>query len=47
MGTLSGFAIIELTGQKIVRRLAVKTGGLIDPFRAGVTQRFNIGPTEC
>ena len=34
-------------GQKIVRRLAAKADGLIDPFRPGVTERLNIGPDEC
>jgi alpha-methylacyl-CoA racemase len=34
-------------GQEIVRRLAAKADGLIDPFRPGVTERLNIGPDEC
>jgi alpha-methylacyl-CoA racemase len=34
-------------GQEIVRRLAARADGLIDPFRPGVTERLNIGPEEC
>ena len=34
-------------GQEIVRRLAAKADGLIDPFRPGVAERLNIGPDEC
>jgi len=34
-------------GQEIVRRLAAKADGLIDPFRPGVTERLSIGPDEC
>jgi alpha-methylacyl-CoA racemase len=34
-------------GQEIVRRLATRADGLIDPFRPGVTERLNIGPDEC
>ncbi len=34
-------------GQEIVRRLAAKADGLIDPFRPGVTERLGIGPDEC
>ncbi len=34
-------------GQEIVRRLAAKADGLIDPFRPGVTERLHIGPDEC
>jgi alpha-methylacyl-CoA racemase len=34
-------------GQEIVRRLAAKADGLIDPFRPGVTERLNVGPDQC
>jgi alpha-methylacyl-CoA racemase len=34
-------------GQEIVRRLAARADGLIDPFRPGVTERLNVGPATC
>jgi alpha-methylacyl-CoA racemase len=34
-------------GQEIVRRLAGRAHGLIDPFRPGVAERLNVGPEEC
>src|SRR5262245_50418836 len=34
-------------GQEIVRRLAARADGLIDPFRPGVTERLNVGPDVC
>jgi alpha-methylacyl-CoA racemase len=34
-------------GQEVVRRLAARADGLIDPFRPGVTERLNIGPDDC
>lgn len=34
-------------GQEIVRRLAARADGLIDPFRPGVAERLNVGPDKC
>ena len=34
-------------GQEVVRRLAARADGLIDPFRPGVAERLNIGPDRC
>jgi alpha-methylacyl-CoA racemase len=42
-----GIDLQKAQGQEIVRRLAAKADGLIDPFRPGVTERLNIGPEEC
>jgi alpha-methylacyl-CoA racemase len=42
-----GVDLQKKEGQEIVRRLAAKADGLIDPFRPGVTERLNIGPDEC
>jgi alpha-methylacyl-CoA racemase len=37
----------KAAGQEIVRRLAAKADGLIDPFRPGVAERLHIGPDDC
>ena len=37
----------KATGQEIVRRLAARSDGLIDPFRPGVAERLGIGPDDC
>src|SRR5262245_36975694 len=34
-------------GQEVVRRLAARADGLIDPFRPGVAERLGIGPDQC
>ena len=34
-------------GQEVVRRLAAKADGLIDPFRPGVAERLHVGPDDC
>jgi alpha-methylacyl-CoA racemase len=34
-------------GQEVVRRLASRAHGLIDPFRPGVAERLDIGPDRC
>jgi alpha-methylacyl-CoA racemase len=34
-------------GADVVRRLAARADGLIDPFRPGVTERLGIGPEPC
>ena len=34
-------------GQEVVRRLAAKADGFIDPFRPGVAERLNVGPDKC
>src|SRR5215470_17644961 len=42
-----GVDLQRAEGQEIVRRLAAKADGLIDPFRPGVAERLNIGPDQC
>jgi alpha-methylacyl-CoA racemase len=42
-----GIDLQKADGPEIVRRLAARADGLIDPFRPGVTERLGIGPDEC
>src|SRR5215470_5696568 len=42
-----GVDLQRAEGQEIVRRLAAKADGLIDPFRPGVAERLNVGPDKC
>jgi alpha-methylacyl-CoA racemase len=42
-----GVDLRKTEGQEIVRRLAARADGLIDPFRPGVMERLNIGPGPC
>jgi alpha-methylacyl-CoA racemase len=42
-----GVDLQKADGPEIVRRLAARADGLIDPFRPGVAERLGIGPDEC